>query len=71
MDSSEGTEIISTIVNLADNLGMKVIAEGVEERQQADRLRELGCDFGQGYLFSAAVPVARFEELLSDMSEAS
>lgn len=43
--------ILQTILDLAAKLDMVVVAEGVEERAQADRLRELGCDLAQGYYF--------------------
>lgn len=43
--------ILETILELADKLGMIVVAEGVEEKAQADRLRELGCDLAQGYYY--------------------
>lgn len=49
---NENSEIISTILTLAKNLGMDVIAEGVETGEQMDRLYELGCYQGQGFLFS-------------------
>jgi diguanylate cyclase (GGDEF)-like protein len=48
--------IVSAVVDLAANLGLRSIAEGVETNGQLDRLRELGCDQAQGYLFSRAVP---------------
>ena len=50
--SGEKAEIVHTIATLAHQLGMKVIAEGVENTEQLERLREMGCDRGQGYLFS-------------------
>jgi diguanylate cyclase (GGDEF)-like protein/PAS domain S-box-containing protein len=55
--SSQGepSEIVRAIVNLAHNLGLDVIAEGVETRSQLDHLARLGCDYGQGYLFSPPV----------------
>jgi diguanylate cyclase (GGDEF)-like protein/PAS domain S-box-containing protein len=48
-------EIIRTIVALAQILGMQVVAEGIELTEQLNILRELGCELGQGYLFSAAL----------------
>ncbi len=48
----ENTEIVRTIITLASNLGMKVIAEGVETQAQLAQLKKMGCDYGQGYLFS-------------------
>jgi EAL domain-containing protein (putative c-di-GMP-specific phosphodiesterase class I) len=43
-------------VDLSANLGLRSIAEGVETQDQLDRLRELGCDQAQGYLFSRPLP---------------
>lgn len=48
----ENVEIVKTIVTLAGNLGMQVIAEGVETADQLQQLRLLKCQYGQGYLFS-------------------
>ncbi|MGQ9723988.1 MAG: EAL domain-containing protein [Tepidimonas sp.] len=53
--------IVSTIVTLGQQLGLKVIAEGVETQQQADRLVALGCHLLQGYHFGRPVPLADFE----------
>jgi diguanylate cyclase (GGDEF)-like protein/PAS domain S-box-containing protein len=73
MDTDEKSEeIVRTILTLADNLNLEVVAEGIENEQQFHRLRELGCDFGQGYLFSKPVEAEaagkllgkRFEELI-------
>lgn len=52
------------IVTMAHELGMKVVAEGVETVEQRDLLREVGCDYGQGYLFARPLDVAAFEALL-------
>ncbi len=46
-------EIVHAIVSLARNLGMHVVAEGIETRQQLEALRKLGCELGQGFWFSA------------------
>jgi diguanylate cyclase (GGDEF)-like protein len=48
----ENVEIVKTIVMLAGNLGMQVIAEGIETADQLQQLRLLKCQYGQGYLFS-------------------
>lgn len=60
-ESAENAEIVKAIVNLAHNLGLNVVAEGVEELSQQEMLREMGCEFGQGYLFSRPVSVASVE----------
>ena len=49
-------QIVRTIVELARVLGMDVVAEGIETHEQYNLLRQLGCRFGQGYLFSRPVP---------------
>ena len=51
-EADENLQIVKTIVTLAGNLGMQVVAEGVETEDQLDQLRSLKCQFGQGYLFS-------------------
>jgi diguanylate cyclase len=51
-------------VSLAHNLGMEVIAEGVETLAQADALRALGCRRGQGFLFSRPLPAEEAGQLL-------
>ncbi|MGA2792847.1 MAG: EAL domain-containing protein [Roseiarcus sp.] len=52
LDKAESRQIITTIMALAEGLGMEVVAEGIETNEQAVELRRLGCNFGQGYLFS-------------------
>jgi diguanylate cyclase (GGDEF)-like protein len=59
-----GREIIRTIVALAQNLDLHVIAEGVETVIQRDALRELQCEFAQGYMFSKPVDAIKAEALL-------
>ena len=57
-------QIVRTIVELARALGMEVVAEGIETRDQYDLLRRLGCRFGQGYLFSRPVPAETVSKML-------
>jgi diguanylate cyclase (GGDEF)-like protein/PAS domain S-box-containing protein len=52
--------IIQTIIGMANNLGMEVIAEGVETQEQRDFLESMGCNLYQGYLFGQPVPVEEF-----------
>jgi diguanylate cyclase (GGDEF)-like protein/PAS domain S-box-containing protein len=49
---AEGTAVVSAILGLADSLGLRVTAEGVETEEQAEDLRSLGCEYAQGFLFS-------------------
>jgi diguanylate cyclase (GGDEF)-like protein/PAS domain S-box-containing protein len=56
---------VRTIVSLAEALGLRTIAEGVEEWEQFEELASLGCDAVQGFLFSRPVAPAEIEELLS------
>ena len=50
------------MVVMAHTLGLKVIAEGVETRQQHDLLNAMGCDYGQGFLYARALPAGEFEQ---------
>ena len=60
--------ILRFIVSLARWLNLSVVAEGVETREQLERLREIGCDFVQGYFFARPMPDAEFEALLKEQS---
>ena len=59
----DGLNIIETIITLAQNLNMDVVAEGIENQEQLTILRRLGCQFGQGYFFSKPLPSNLIEEL--------
>lgn len=67
----EQMEIVKTIVKLAWNLGIEVVAEGVETKQQMKQLRKFGCDFGQGYFFSQPVDTKTAEWLVGELSQVS
>jgi len=66
MSDNENVEIVRTILLLARNLGMKVIAEGVEKEDQLEQLRALSCDYGQGYLFSKPANATNVTRLLAE-----
>jgi PAS domain S-box-containing protein len=61
---SETHEIVRIIVMLAKNLGMKVVAEGIERTEQIALLKQMGCELGQGYLFSKPVDAEATWQLL-------
>ena len=63
-DAGYPRNIVAMIVSLAHTLGLKVIAEGVEEKEQVRLLKELGCDQIQGYFVSVPVPADKIEALL-------
>jgi len=57
--------VVPLIINIARTMGMQVIAEGIENRVQLKQLQQLGCEYGQGYLFQKAVPADNAIELLN------
>lgn len=67
----QNTAIVNAIVELGHNLGMGVVAEGVETEGQLDFLRSIGCDSGQGYLVSKPIPAPQVTEILSTSESVS
>lgn len=59
----DNTKVIGSIISLVHGLGMEITAEGIEEVKQYYRLRETGCDFIQGYLFSKPLEVNEIDEI--------
>ena len=55
--------ILNSIISLCKKLGLSVVTEGVETREQLERLMKLGCDIYQGYYFSEPIAVKQFEEI--------
>jgi len=58
--------IVQTVINMAHSMGLRVVAEGVENRQEWDRLDSMGCDFIQGYFISRPKPVDEISVWLRD-----
>ena len=54
-------KILESVIKMAQKLGIKIIVEGVEDKEQAEFLRNLNCDFFQGYLYSKPITVSNFE----------
>jgi len=63
-EANQGAAVAAAIVTLAHSLKLAVVAEGVETTEQANFLRNNGCDELQGYLISRAVPAVEFERYL-------
>lgn len=61
---SESYEIVRLVTMLAHNLDLQIVAEGVESEQQAENLKKMGCEFGQGYFFSRPVDRDKASSLL-------
>jgi EAL domain-containing protein (putative c-di-GMP-specific phosphodiesterase class I) len=58
-EDAEDTAIVRMIIKLSHTLGMRIIAEGVESEEQAEQLRQMGCDLGQGFHFAEPLPFCR------------
>jgi EAL domain-containing protein (putative c-di-GMP-specific phosphodiesterase class I) len=63
-DGDQALQIVRTIIELARVLGMDVVAEGIETRDQYRLLRQMGCRYGQGYLFAKPLPAEDVTRLL-------
>lgn len=63
-DDEKSSLIVKTILMLGENLDLEVVAEGIETRGQREKLRELNCGLGQGYLFSRPVPASQAKDML-------
>jgi diguanylate cyclase (GGDEF)-like protein/PAS domain S-box-containing protein len=68
-DDNSKIEIIQTILALAENMGINVVAEGVETKDQLAKLKALKCKYGQGYFFSKPVDSQAIESLLALQSQ--
>ncbi|HEY0174233.1 MAG TPA: EAL domain-containing protein, partial [Pyrinomonadaceae bacterium] len=68
-NNTENIEIVRTIVMLAQVLGMDVVAEGVETKEQLKILRDLHCEYGQGYYFSRPASASDSEKIIVETNE--
>ncbi|MBC7795517.1 MAG: bifunctional diguanylate cyclase/phosphodiesterase, partial [Pyrinomonadaceae bacterium] len=66
---ADRAEIVRAIITLARSLKMNVVAEGIETKEQLEHLRQMGCNFGQGYLFSRPVSNAQASEIVQKSFE--
>lgn len=66
-DNDTNSEIVRTIISLAHNLGLKVVAEGAETTEDVARLRALGCEYVQGYYYAQPLSAEAATEYLADL----
>jgi diguanylate cyclase (GGDEF)-like protein len=64
LDNLNNRAIVNTIITLAHNLNLSVVAEGVESKEQAEQLKEAGCDIIQGYFYSRPAPLTEIRARL-------
>ena len=64
IDTFTNQRIVTAVLQLAEQLGVKTIAEGIEQELQGELLKSLGCKLGQGYLYAKPMPAVEFRELL-------
>ena len=57
---------MSSIVNMAKQLDMKVLSEGIETEEQVEFLKGIACDMAQGYLFAKPMPKDNFENIIKE-----
>ena len=69
-ETEKGRAIFRHVVQMAKDVGCKVLCEGVETREQLELVRQTGCDIVQGYYFYKALPVDKFNALLAPATEA-
>lgn len=68
-DDRGSQAIVGALIEIAGKLGMRIVAEGIETREQAEQLHRMGCTLGQGYYYSGAVSFAETTTLLSHFSQ--
>lgn len=62
-DDQRGKSVVSSVIHLAQELDLRTVSEGVEVRSQVDYLKEMDCDYIQGYIFAKPMPVSDFERI--------
>ena len=63
--AADARAIVRSVIGLAGNLGLEVVAEGIEDQETADILLDLGCELGQGYLFGRPMPAGELAQARS------
>jgi EAL domain-containing protein (putative c-di-GMP-specific phosphodiesterase class I) len=71
MDSPKNLQIVNSMIVLANSLGLKVVAEGVENGEQIIQLSGMDCEYVQGFLFSKPLPLAAATALLTETNQST
>lgn len=66
--SDKGIGILEAIVNMAKLMGLRIIAEGVETKEQVELLLDIGCLYAQGYYFYRPMPIIQFEKVIGNVN---
>lgn len=69
MSNERSRNIVASIILLGNSLGFRVVAEYVDSQKKLDELKELGCDYFQGYYYSPAIPLDEFVEYAKHREE--
>ena len=69
--SKESRAIVEATLSMARSFGKSVVAEGIEDELTAEALRQMGCDIGQGFLFSPAMPIENLIEMMETRHKAA
>lgn len=69
MESGRGRKIISHTISMSQDIGLDIIAEGVETKEQAQFLHDCGCDAAQGFYYSKPIPQEDFDKLLKEVNK--
>lgn len=64
LTNEEDQRIVKAIIELAHTLGMKIVVEGIENKEMAEMITSYGCDYMQGYYFAKPLPIFEFQKLL-------
>jgi len=67
-DSKDNTTLVNTIINMAHELSLEIVAEGVESAKQLKHLRSMDCHLAQGYFFSKSVPAHLFDKRMQKLA---
>lgn len=68
-EDDRNCQVVKTIITLSNQLGLAVLAEGIETQKQLESLQQLGCKFGQGYLFAKPLTAGEIEALLQQRTK--